>query len=77
MRRWFENAIAGLGWTPATFWDATIAEFVMAAAGHNRMNRGGSEPMTRQELRNLIGDDRPSSSIKGQPGSMTFGRSKR
>lgn len=54
LERWFSDAVGGLGWSPAVFWAASIAEFMLAVDGHNRMNRPrGPTPMTREEFEEL------------------------
>ena len=53
LRRWCEDALGYFGWTPRTFWRATIAEFFACCAGHNRANRPGPEPLTSEEFKDL------------------------
>lgn len=53
VRRWFGVATSGLHWSPADFWLATVAEFLMAIEGHNESQRTGPPPMTHAELMEL------------------------
>lgn len=40
-------------WSPQRFWRATVPEVVMAFAGWNRAQSGGTQPMTREEFNEL------------------------
>lgn len=53
MRRWYAVAVGGLGWSPRTFWQSTLAEFVMAVEGHNEAQRPNRPPVLRAELEEL------------------------
>lgn len=67
MRSWYGIAVGGLGWSPKTFWKATIAEFFMALEGHNETHRIKPKPMTRAEFEALAEDHPPSGSIRKMP----------
>lgn len=69
MRRWYGVATGGLGWSPQTFWDATLAEFFLAIEGHNDANRIGPRPMTRAELDAMIEANPPTQSIRRRHGN--------
>jgi len=46
-----------LGWTPETFWRASVSEFFMAIAGFNRGQRGETgqpEPVSRAEAEEMF-----------------------
>lgn len=54
LRHWYQIAVGGLGWTPKTFWRATISEFILALEGHNDAQGGGKPPpVLRAELEEL------------------------
>jgi len=61
LRHWYGVAIGGLGWSPKTFWRATLAEFVMALDGHNQVQgsaRGKPRPLSVAEQEELLAWDR-------------------
>lgn len=54
MAQLYETVVGGLKWTPGVFWQATISEVFKAIDGHNKANRAGPEPLTMEELDDLI-----------------------
>lgn len=49
------TALGVLGWSPDTFWTATITEFNAAVDGWNRAHGGASpDAMSREELEDMM-----------------------
>jgi hypothetical protein len=60
-REWLQAALGVLGWTPETFWRASLLEYFAAVKGWNEAQRaesGKPAPMTRAEFEELERDDR-------------------
>ena len=60
-RQWLEEATGVLGWKPAEFWAASLTEYFAAVKGWNRHQQGKTgkpPPLTRDELTELIAEDK-------------------
>jgi hypothetical protein len=63
---------AAIGWTPQTFWKATMTEFFAAVEGWNRANGGAPDdaPMTSGEYEEILAEyGGTAKSIKAENGS--------
>lgn len=60
-RQWLQDATGVLGWTPRTFWQASLVEYFAAITGWNEKQQGKTgkpPPVLRDEFEEMMREDR-------------------